>query len=122
MSIAASWVAATVLLLRVLPETRAEMVNVLLWGFVAVRLLLPFSIESSLSLLPRTEVIRPAAHRALRPDRSGPMIGTTAAVASGAAQNPLPIWTILAWVWLFGVRCTAFCRRGQQRSAAPQSP
>ena len=60
MSVCASWIAAAVLVLRFCLKRAPKWANVLLWGFVAVRLLLPFSIESMLSLLPRTEVIRPA--------------------------------------------------------------
>lgn len=102
MSAAASWIAAAVLLLRCCLKRAPKWVNVLLWGFVAVRLLLPFSIESALSLLPRTEVIRPAATNAPVQTVAAPAISTTAAVASGAAASPLSIWTILAWVWLGG--------------------
>ena len=102
MSAAASWVAAAVLLLRCCLKRAPKWVNVLLWGFVAVRLLLPFSIESMLSLLPHTEVIRPAATNAPVQTAAAPAIGTTAAAASGAAASPLSIWTILAWVWLAG--------------------
>ena len=102
MSAAASWIAAAVLLLRCCLKRAPKWVNVLLWGFVAVRLLLPFSIESALSLLPRTEVIRPAVTNAPVQTVAAPAIGTTAAAASGAAASPLSIWTILAWVWLAG--------------------
>ena len=102
MSAAASWVAAAVLLLRYCLKRAPKWVNVLLWGFVAVRLLLPFSIESMLSLLPRTEVIRPAVTNVPVQTTAAPAIGSTAAAASGAAASPLSIWTILAWVWLAG--------------------
>ena len=102
MSAAASWVAAAILLLRSCLKRAPKWVNVLLWGFVAVRLLLPFSIESMLSLLPRTEVIRPAVTNVPVQTAAAPAIGTTAAAASGAAASPLSIWTILAWVWLAG--------------------
>ena len=102
MSAAASWIAAAVLLLRCCLKRAPKWANVLLWGFVAVRLLLPFSIESTLSLLPRTEVIRPAVTNVPVQTAAAPAIGTTAAAASGAAASPLSIWTILAWVWLAG--------------------
>lgn len=102
MSAAASWVAAAVLLLRCCLKRAPKWVDVLLWGFVAVRLLLPFSIESMLSLLPRTEVIRPAVTNVPVQTAAVPAIGTTAAAASDAAASPLSIWTILAWVWLAG--------------------
>ena len=102
MSVCASWIAAAVLILRFCLKRAPKWVNVLLWSFVAVRLLLPFSIESMLSLLPRTEVIRPAVTNVPVQTAAAPAIGTTAAAASGAAASPLSIWTILAWVWLAG--------------------
>ena len=54
MSLSASWIAAAVLVLRLCLKRAPKWVNVLLWGIVAARLVLPVSIESPLSLLPRT--------------------------------------------------------------------
>lgn len=102
MSISASWIAATVLLLRLCLKRAPKWWNVLLWGLVAVRLMLPFSVESALSLLPRAEVVSPAHIVPSVPGEAAPMISGAAAIASGA-KTKLPIWTILAWVWLFGV-------------------
>ena len=102
MSISASWIAATVLLLRLCLKRAPKWWNALLWGLVAVRLMLPFSVESALSLLPRAEVVRPAHIVPSVPGEAAPMIGGAAAIASGA-KTQLPIWTILTWVWLFGV-------------------
>lgn len=104
MSLSASWIAAAVLVLRLCLKRAPKWVNVLLWGIVAVRLVLPVSIESPLSLLPRTEAILPAA--AAQPIQTGtaPAVGGAAAIASGAAMRSQPGWTtILAWVWLVGI-------------------
>ena len=104
MSLSASWIAAAVLVLRLCLKRAPKWVNVLLWGIVAVRLVLPVSIESPLSLLPRTEAILPAA--AAQPIQAGaaPAVGGAAAIASGAAMRSQPAWTtILAWVWLAGI-------------------
>ena len=92
MSLSASWIAAAVLVLRLCLKRAPKWVNVLLWGIVAVRLVLPVSIESPLSLLPRTEAILPAA--AAQPIQAGtaPAVGGAAAAASGAAVNSQPNW------------------------------
>ena len=103
MSISASWIAATVLLLRLCLKRAPKWWNVLLWGLVAVRLMLPFSVESALSLLPRAEVVRPAHIVPSVPGEAAPMIGGAAAIASDTAASSLSVWTILGWVWLFGV-------------------
>lgn len=104
MSLSASWIAAAVLVLRLCLKRAPKWVNVLLWGIVAVRLVLPVSIESPLSLLPRTEAILPAA--AAQPIQAGtaPAVGGAAAATSGAAASSQPSWlSMLAWVWLVGI-------------------
>ena len=106
-SICASWIVAAVLVLRLCLKRAPKWWNVLLWGVVAARLLLPFSIKSTLSLLPRAALLRPASLTA--PVQSagsgvGSVIGGSAAVSSGAAAGSLPGWIpVLAWVWLAGV-------------------
>ena len=57
MSLSASWVVGAVLLLRLLLRKAPKWTRCLLWGVVALRLLIPFSFESSFSLLPSAEVI-----------------------------------------------------------------
>ena len=57
MSISASWIVLAVLLLRLLLKKAPKWITVLLWGFVAVRLICPFSIESAMSLIPSSETI-----------------------------------------------------------------
>ena len=59
MSISASWIVLAVLLLRLLLKRAPKWIIVLLWGIVAIRLICPFSIESSLSLIPSAETINP---------------------------------------------------------------
>ena len=52
LSISASWLVLAVLVLRLGSKRSPKWMNVLLWGIVALRLVLPFSIESALSLIP----------------------------------------------------------------------
>ena len=56
-SISASWLVLAVLLLRFLLRRAPKWVSVLLWGLVALRLLLPFSVQSVLSLIPSSETL-----------------------------------------------------------------
>lgn len=100
MSVSASWIAAAVLVLRLCLKRAPKWGNVLLWGFVAVRLVFPVSIESPLSLLPRT-AISPAGAAAVRAG-AAPVIGGGA--AAGAAVSPSQAWfPVLAWVWAAGI-------------------
>ena len=55
MSIAASWLILAVVLLRFLLKKAPKWIAVLLWGIVALRLVVPFSFESALSLIPSAE-------------------------------------------------------------------
>ena len=57
MSISASWLVLAVLLLRLLFRKAPKWISCLLWSIVALRLVMPFSFESVLSLIPSAEVI-----------------------------------------------------------------
>lgn len=52
MSYSASWLIVAILGLRLLLQKMPKWGNVLLWGLVALRLLIPFSIESRFSMIP----------------------------------------------------------------------
>ena len=84
MSLSASWIAAAVLLLRLCLKRAPKWWNVLLWGMVAVRLIFPFSIESALSLLPRTQLVSPSRKR---PSRTQPL-------RRAAARRPSSLATL----------------------------
>ena len=52
MSISASWVVLAVLLLRLVMRKVPKAIHCLLWAMVALRLLLPVTIQSELSMVP----------------------------------------------------------------------
>lgn len=56
-SISASWLILAIIILRFSFKNIPKSMRCALWGLVAVRLLLPFSIHSSLSLIPSAEII-----------------------------------------------------------------
>lgn len=56
MSVAASWVVLAVLLLRIFLKDAPKWVSCLLWGIVALRLVMPSAMESSFSLIPSAQV------------------------------------------------------------------
>ena len=113
-SISAGWVVLAVLLLRLCLKKAPKWVNVLLWGIVALRLLLPFSLQSAWSLIPSAETIRPDILMDPKPSvQTGftalnhvinPALGSSLAPATGASANPLQIWIpVLTGLWLFGI-------------------
>lgn len=57
-SITACWLVPVVVMLRFVLKKAPKWIRCALWGVVALRLLLPFSIESSFSLLPSAEPIQ----------------------------------------------------------------
>lgn len=56
-SVAAGWIVLAVVLLRPLLKKAPKWICCLLWGIVALRLVMPVSLESALSLIPSPEVI-----------------------------------------------------------------
>lgn len=60
MSIIASWLIIIVIMLRIVLQKAPKWVFCLLWGIVAVRLVLPVSVKSALSLISNPEPLSPA--------------------------------------------------------------
>ena len=61
-SIMASWLVLAILFIRILFEKIPKYIYCILWGIVGLRLILPFSIESQLSLIPTTNTIDTTIH------------------------------------------------------------
>ena len=115
LSISASWLVLVVLALRLVLKRAPKWVNVLLWGMVALRLMLPFSIESALSLIPSAETLSPEVVQfdpaptitsgvEFIDNAVNPSLSESFAAAPLASVNPLYVWIYLAgWVWLIGL-------------------
>ena len=115
LSISASWLVLAVLVLRLVSKRSPKWMNVLLWGMVALRLMLPFCIESALSLIPSAETLSPEVVRfdpaptitsgvEFIDNAVNPSLSESFAAAPLASVNPLYVWTYLAgWVWLIGL-------------------
>ena len=115
LSISVSWLVLAVLVLRLVSKRSPKWVNVLLWGIVALRLVLPFSIESALSLIPSAETVSPAAVQfapaptitsgvSVIDNAVNPSLSEHFAAVPTASVNPLYVWTEIAgWVWLIGL-------------------
>ena len=110
MSIAASWLVLAVLLIRLLLKKAPKWIACLLWGLVALRLIVPFYMESGISLIPSGEVIprdivtseTPAIHSGI------PIVNST--VNSAMTQQVMEngnyldsVLSVLAIVWAVGV-------------------
>ena len=113
--VAAGWLVLAVVLVRALLRRAPKWADVLLWGMVALRLVLPFSVESALSLIPSAETVCPEVVRydpapaitsgvRVIDNAVNPALRESFAADPAASVNPLYVWTEIAGVvWLLGV-------------------
>lgn len=110
MSIAASWLVIAVIVLRFFLKKTPSWISCLMWGIVALRLVMPFSIESAFSLIPSAEVIpldvaasgTPAIHSGIPVVNSviNPVVTQNFAEKAGSLDMLIHY---AALVWLAGV-------------------
>lgn len=114
MSISASWIVLAVLLLRLLLKKAPKWINVILWGIVGLRLVMPFTLESVFSLIPSAETVNPEIMMDKTPQINtgvpiinnaiNPVISESFTPAPMDSANPLQIWIpIFALVWVIGI-------------------
>ena len=119
MSISALWLVAVVILLRFAMKRAPKWVHVLLWAFVALRLVCPFTIESALSLIPSTQTVPPEIMLSPSPavdtgievvnDVVNPIIQSSFTPNPMSSANPLQILIpVSAAFWLAGIAVMAF--------------
>ena len=110
----ASWIILAVIVLRKLLNRIPKWVNCLLWGLVAIRLAIPFSIESIFSLIPSAKPVPADIEYAKIPKiDSGmhavnmvinPVLENHFAVKEIASVNPIQVIIfITSYIWLIGV-------------------
>lgn len=114
MSISASWFVLAVLLLRLVLKKAPKWASVLLWGFVAIRLLCPLSFESIFSLIPSAETVSPGIMLDRTPaletgidsvnNMINPVVSDLFTPNPTVSMNPLQLWIPLAAiVWILGI-------------------
>ena len=119
MSITAGWLILVILCIRLIFRKIPKWVSCLLWGFVAIRLLCPFSIESRFSILPSTDPIKTGtvvegevqnyipsidSHLTIVENTINPILTETFAYDESESAAPLQVVTHTAgFVWLCGM-------------------
>ena len=108
MSITASWLILFILFFRIVFKKVPGWTRCLLWGFVGLRLVLPFSIESILSLVPSAETIPQSNILSTTPPQLDSGFTTI-----NQAINPIitetyteygnKLFSILSVIWLVGL-------------------
>ncbi|MBQ7930161.1 MAG: M56 family metallopeptidase, partial [Clostridia bacterium] len=111
MSITAGILAVVVMLLRLILKKAPRWMHVLLWGLVAVRLMIPVPFESSFSLMPQTRWIEqepvPTADIPQETIPTAVISGNTSEVSYPAAepeiQKNVSAALVLSCIWLAGM-------------------
>ena len=114
MSLTASWLIGAVILLRFVFKKAPKWILCLLWALVAVRLILPFSFESRVSLVPSAEVLPQSSILSHTPsvdtgipavnEAINPVITETLSPDPGDSANPLQVLLAVgSTVWIAGV-------------------
>lgn len=114
LSIQAGWLVIALLLLRPFLKKAPKYISCLLWAAVGLRLCLPFSIESVLSLIPSKETVPPEILYAAAPQVNtgvpllnsavNPILQSSMAPAPMASVNPMQLVMILgANLWILGM-------------------
>jgi len=113
MSITASWLVLAVVLLRLILKKAPKFIRCALWILVGVRLILPFSLESVLSLIPSVRTVpQEIVYSASPAINSGitivnrainPILSQSFAPDPARSVNPMQIVTALAsYIWIAG--------------------
>ena len=113
-SISACWIVLAAVLFRLIFKKAPKWISVMMWGVVALRLVMPFSISSALSLVPSVETVSPQIMYTAEPTiTSGisfvnavvnPIIIDKFAPTEASVVNPLQhLIPTLAVVWLAGI-------------------
>ncbi len=115
MSITASFIALAVIIIRLFLKKVPRWITLLLWLFVAIRLVMPFSFESALSLIPKSEVIAPNTvyseiqgadpHLFYEDDGELPVISDDPEADTGNSQKSpsLSIPFVASLLWVAGI-------------------
>lgn len=114
MSITASWLILAVIVLRVLLKKAPKSIRGFLWALVGIRLVLPFSWESVLSLIPSAQTVGsdilyaevPAIHSGISAlnQAVNPVLSESLAPTAGASVNPMQVVAgVASVVWMVGM-------------------
>lgn len=112
-AICAGWLVIVILILRAVLKKVPKWMRCVLWGMVAVRLLVPLQIESPVSLIPSAQTVSPDIMYAEKPEihtgigvmnaTINPVISHHLSPQPENSINPVQVITqIAAWVWLAG--------------------
>lgn len=105
MSVAASMLILAVILLRLILKSSPKWIRCVLWLLVALRLVIPFSFESPLSLIPNAQAMNSTTQSSTSYVSSLVRTDSFQAMknAVSSSENQADIITILSYIWIVGV-------------------
>lgn len=108
LSITATWIVLAVLLLRLIFKKAPKYIHCLFWCIVGLRLVIPFSFESAISLIPTLEPVDTGVSVSAPSDIGSTVISGSevsgAPMSDGTYQTPSDgIFSVLSIVWLVGM-------------------
>lgn len=113
-SIKASWLVLVVLLIRCLFRRIPKWILCVMWLFVGIRLIMPFSIQTFLSLLPSSKTIHTSIKQTLPTVHTGiqnidiqinQLLDTNNIVNANKTDYLTSLLLVLSIVWIIGVIC-----------------
>lgn len=109
-SINAGWLILAVIVVRFLLKDAPKFVRCILWCLVGIRLLIPFSIESTFSLVPSRNVMPPETVYSVSTENGSEMWWDESGITENyipivdKRMNPLPIaWSVGTYIWIVGM-------------------
>ncbi|MBQ9070912.1 MAG: hypothetical protein IJY23_06160 [Clostridia bacterium] len=113
-SISAGFLVLAVLLFRLIFKKSPKYISVILWGLVAIRLMIPVSIESNFSLIPSKETVpgdiamekHPAIDSGIPAVNEivNPIISSSLTPKPYESANPIQITTaVISFIWIIGL-------------------
>ncbi|MBQ8859937.1 MAG: hypothetical protein IJ015_01200 [Ruminococcus sp.] len=97
LSVVSSFLIVAVIILRLALKHSPKWIRYVLWAMVGLRLVVPFSFESRLSILPNAQDIDSSV------STSTSYVTTTQVNSATTSVSPLDVMSILSFVWLSGV-------------------
>ncbi len=118
MSVSAGWFILAVLVFRLLLKKAPRYISCVLWGLVGLRMVLPFRLQSVLSLIPSAQTVpediiyaeQPTVHTGFDvvDNVINPSVAQSLEPAAGASVNPVQIYLFIgAMLWTAGIAAMA---------------
>lgn len=105
MSMKAGYVIIVLLLVRPLLKKAPRAISYALWGVVAFRLAVPFSVESLFSIMPQEiRIVSITYNKSYQQgfQTNGPEAGGSSSVFDVVGKVPLTVFKVLAYIWIAG--------------------